>query len=255
MISPINYVIDDKDLDDAALWAVIDSAAASLSSASNSRKPLAIKSTIPYQSPKLKFISPLPSPQIKSPRNHRISDGEVLQGDSNHLRPQKIARSCIASPTCKSPDTSPPSALVNQTYRTPNYMSPDTTDCPLAMVKHAYQTPTYMSPDTRASNVNQFSPIGSDCFPKSYNQCKEGEFPRHSLAGQFPSVSLFKDYQNAAMSVSLLFTLALYMLFCLLLLSPHKSTISTLYVFGLEIVEILLSSFHQITRSTSDFYC
>ncbi|KAK1403579.1 Peptide transporter family 1 [Heracleum sosnowskyi] len=198
MTSPINYTIDDKDLDDAALWAVIDSAAASLTAS----KSLAIKKTIPYQSPKLKFISPLPSPQVKSPRNHRISDGEVLQSDSNNLRPQKIARSSNPVPNYTSPETtSPPLAMVNHSYRTPTYTSPDATDSPLTLVRHAYQTPTYTSPDARASNVNQFSPIGSDCFPKSYNQCKDGEFPRHSLAGQFPSVSLFKEYQNAAMSI------------------------------------------------------
>ncbi|XP_074369696.1 uncharacterized protein LOC141711169 isoform X2 [Apium graveolens] len=176
MTSPINYAIDDKDLDDAALWAVIDSAAASLS---NSRKPLAIKNTIPYQSPKLT----LPSPQINSPNYSRIYDI-----DSTHIRPQKIARSS-PSPPYKSPNTSP------------TYTSPDATDSSLIVVKHAYQTPYYALPETRASNVNQFSPIGSDCFSRSCGQFKENEFPRHSLTGQFPSVSLFKEYQNAAMSI------------------------------------------------------
>lgn len=144
-----------------------------------------------------------------------------MQCDSNHIRPQKIARSGITSPNT----TSPPLAITKHVYRTPTYNSPDTTNSSLAMtkhvyltptynspdptnsslamVKHAYQTPTYTSPETRTLNLNQFSPIGSDCSPRSCGQCNESEFPRHSLAGQFPSVSLFKDYQNAAMAVSL----------------------------------------------------
>ncbi|WOG96656.1 hypothetical protein DCAR_0415992 [Daucus carota subsp. sativus] len=196
MTSPVTYAIDDKDLDDAALWALIDSAAAAAS------KSLAIRNTIPRQSPKPKFISPLPHPQIKTPRNHRISDSEVLQGDSNHIRPQKIARSSIAMPTYKSPETTnSPLATEKHVYRTPpTYTSPDVTNSALATVKRTYPTPTYTTPDTRTVNVNQFSSIGSDCSPRSYDR-KESETARHSLAGQFPTVSLFKEYQNAAMAI------------------------------------------------------
>lgn len=187
MNSPINYAIDDKDLDDAALWAVIDSTAASISSSvsSKSRKPLAIKHTNHnhYQSPRAKLITSNPSPPNKVPKNHRnhnSSDGEVLQEPGSHHRQQKMARySCVTELS-------------------------ETTSPPLAMVKHVQRTPTastYSSPDTRKFELKEYSPIGSDCTPVSYRQCEEREISRHSLAGRFPSVSLFKEYQNAAMAV------------------------------------------------------
>ncbi|KAI3474089.1 hypothetical protein Pfo_028877 [Paulownia fortunei] len=69
------------------------------------------------------------------------------------------------------------------------------------MVKHVHRTPTppaYItdSPETRNFSVtNCHSPIASAV---SYEKTEMS----HSLAGQFPTVSLFKEYQNAAMAVS-----------------------------------------------------
>ncbi|KAG8376888.1 hypothetical protein BUALT_Bualt09G0110900 [Buddleja alternifolia] len=174
MASPIAYAVDDKDLDDAALWAVIDSAAAaSISSANTTLRPRTKPLTpIPF---------PLASPQPKLPNhrhNHRHNynhspDGEVVQ---NH-RPHKIARTSNNSPVS---DSSPPQ---------------------LMMVKHVNRTPiappAYVtdSADTRSFAVTNY------CSPNASVVSDERTEMRHSLAGQFPTVSLFKEYQNAAMAI------------------------------------------------------
>lgn len=49
--------------------------------------------------------------------------------------------------------------------------------------------------------------IGNFASPVSYAQRDERDNSSgsvHSLTGRFPSVSLFKEYQNAAMAVSVL---------------------------------------------------
>ncbi|KAK9289804.1 hypothetical protein L1049_007964 [Liquidambar formosana] len=184
MASPIPYSVDDKDLDDAALWAVIDSAAASLSS-SKSRKPLALKHTNLHTPSPIQYPSPPPPRLSKNPRNHysaendvRVSaEGEVLQEPWAHHRPQKIARSCVS----------------------------EVSECsPLVMVKHVQRTPTtpiYSSPETGRFCVKEFSPV-SERSPVNCRQGDEKEdVMRHSLSGRFPSVSLFKEYQNAAMAI------------------------------------------------------
>ena len=172
MIPPINQTLDDKDLDDEALWAVIDSAVASSSSATKSLKAVPPRnSNHRFHSPKLKFpiiskfTSSSPSSSSKPPRNHLITDGEVLQEESyTPQRPQKIARLCLSEAT------SPPA--------------------PLAMVKHVQRTPT--TPASSCSEYQIQSPVNSsaDCSVMT-----------HSLSGRFPTVALFKEYQNAAMAV------------------------------------------------------
>ncbi|KAL3536392.1 hypothetical protein ACH5RR_004853 [Cinchona calisaya] len=186
----------DKDLDDAALWAVIDSAAAaSLSaySATKSRKSLPLKhnSPVPF---------PIPSPQTKFPKNprtlHNYSDGEVLQEPwvQHKQRPQKIARTnsrCVSELS----EASPP---------------------PLAIVKHVQRTPTtppvHSSPETRSYAITSFctnnnnSPCASDCSPvttttMNHEDRETDSLMRHSLSGSFPTVSLFKEYQQAAMAI------------------------------------------------------
>lgn len=115
--SPIPFAIDDdKDLDDAALWAVIDSAAAL---SSKSRTPLAIKQLTNNNS-----LSPPPS-QFKRNFNSRTT--------------------------------------------------------PMAMVKRGPCTPTTPSVYTSSPDVEVTS--------------------HHSFSGIVPSVSLFKDCQNAAMAI------------------------------------------------------
>ncbi|XP_059667823.1 uncharacterized protein LOC132313161 isoform X2 [Cornus florida] len=192
MTSQIHYPVDDKDLDDAALWAVIDSAAAaSLSSTSKSRKPLALKYTSPVSNPN-------PSPPTKfpkNPRNHhhhhsadnsiRVSiEGEVLQEPRAHHRPQKIARSCVSELS----ETSPLAVIrhVQRTPTTPLYSSPDSR--------------RFSSPDVGRFAVNEYNP-GFEGSPINCRQSDGRPNMTHSLAGQFPSVSLFKEYQNAAMAI------------------------------------------------------
>ena len=178
MASPIPYPVDDKDLDDAALWAVIDSAAASHST-SKSRKTLAIKCAN-HQTP-----NPSPPPRFsKNPRNHHSGEkdirfspqGEVLHEPWIHHRPQKIARTCISELS----ETSPLSVVkhVQRTPKTPAYSSSS-------------------SPETGMFSVTEFSP-GSEM---NRWQVEDKENVGHSLLGKFPTVSLFKEYQNAAMAV------------------------------------------------------
>ncbi|XP_031396216.1 uncharacterized protein LOC116207429 isoform X1 [Punica granatum] len=188
MASPaVPYSIDDKDLDDATLWALMDSAAASISS--KSRKPLQIKhSNHQTSTPASYYSPPLPkSGQAYNPRPMQYSpqpemkflrDGEVVQQEQwTYSRPQKFARTC--SPEAS--ETSP-LALVRSVHRTPTTPARSTPE-------------TYLSPEIGQSSGNlKRSPV-------CYVQSEENEAPRHSLSGKFPSVSLFKEYQNAAMAI------------------------------------------------------
>ncbi|KVI12095.1 hypothetical protein Ccrd_009456, partial [Cynara cardunculus var. scolymus] len=173
MIPPMSQTLDDKDLDDEALWAVIDSAVASSSSAAKSLKAVPPRNyNNRFHSPKLKFpiiskfTSSSPSSSSRTPRSHLIANGEVLQEESYTLqRPQKIARLCLSE------TTSPPA--------------------PLVMVKHVQRTPT--TPSSSCSEYPIQSPTNncsSDCSVMT-----------HSLSGRFPTVALFKEYQNAAMAI------------------------------------------------------
>ncbi|KAK2996677.1 hypothetical protein RJ639_025896 [Escallonia herrerae] len=73
MESPITYAIDDKDLDDAALWAVIDSAAAS-SSAIRPRKPhLPPRIAAPHRHCPVPFPASISSPPSRTPRTKHSS--------------------------------------------------------------------------------------------------------------------------------------------------------------------------------------
>ncbi|CAM8980954.1 unnamed protein product [Rhodiola kirilowii] len=177
MASPVAFAVDDKDLDDAALWAVIDSAVASHAANSKSRTPLAIKHA---ESPN--FHTPPPpvrnykSPRVSySPRN----EGEVVQVP--YCRPQKMARSSCGS---EMSETSPPS---------------------MAVVRHHVQrtpiaSPVYASsPEIGRVSVKEFSGVSG--MESASWKVNEEEVMRHSLSGMFPSVALFKEYQNAAMAI------------------------------------------------------
>lgn len=86
----------------------------------------------------------------------------------------------------------------------------------MALVKHMPRmasTPVYSSPPETRSSVTEYgyrnsSPGGSECSPMttmSNGRCDDrAGIMRHSLSGQFPSVSLFKEYQDAAMAVKCL---------------------------------------------------
>ena len=122
--SPISYAIDDKDLDDAALWAVIDSAAASHSS-SKRRKTLAIKypnhqslpTLVSHPSPARK----LPQQKIQNPSHqlyssHNIDHRRFDNAGEDFHRSYKMARSCASEVS----ETSP--MVIVQ--RTPNNLFP-----------------------------------------------------------------------------------------------------------------------------------
>ncbi|KZV46767.1 hypothetical protein F511_13487 [Dorcoceras hygrometricum] len=171
MASPIGFSVEDKDLDDAALWAVIDSAAAA---------------SLSFETPRsrTKPLTPIPFP-IPSPDHHRNHhrhlnhpDGEVVQ---NH-RPHKIFRSSSGPRVPELNKSSPaPLVMVNHLHRSP--ITP--TVCPVG------------SPEARKISVTNYSPDASLVSPGF----SEERILRHSLAGPFPTVSLFKEYQNAAMAI------------------------------------------------------
>lgn len=172
MSSPTTYpvVVDDKDLDDAALWAMIDSATAS-------RKSLVIKH------PNRHSPSPISPP---APKFQRLSgdSGEVVHDPWPYRPPRKIARIC-------SSEESSPLALVRSVQRTPPakvYSSPET-----GKLSEATQ------------ELSSYTEVSPRCFGRGEEE-KENSL-RHSLSGSFPSVSLFKEYQNAAMAVTFLIPL------------------------------------------------
>lgn len=160
MNSGINYGVDDKDLDDAAFWAVIDSAAAAASTTvSKHRNNI-------YVAHKQTPIRPLPAIPNPSPHSsNRLPKNPRNGGEISNCRPQKISK--------MTPNSS--MVMVKQNVqRSPAHVT------------------NYSSPELDRSNNN--SPIGSECSPATTL--------RHCLAAPFPTVSLFKQYQNAAMAVS-----------------------------------------------------
>ncbi|XP_022983918.1 uncharacterized protein LOC111482396 [Cucurbita maxima] len=182
MAPPITYsAIDDKDFDDAALWAVIDSAAAaatSSSSSSTSRKSLALNC--------VNKSNPSPPPKFpKSPRtpfqaqkNSRVFvEGQVVHEPWVFQPPRKIARTCASEMS----ERSPLAVVCNNALRNP-------------------PAPVYLSPEAYLSPQIASRSEGSPAFSGS-GLTEEREVARHSLSGQFPSVSLFKEYQNAAMAI------------------------------------------------------
>ncbi|KAK6942957.1 hypothetical protein RJ641_028334 [Dillenia turbinata] len=171
MASPIQFPIDDKELDDAALWAVIDSAAASYSLTKSCKLVPLKPSNLNHQSP-ISFSTPSPPTKLsKNPR--RLPQSEVVQ----HC-PQKMARSCVTEMS----ETSPTFAVVKHVQRSPIVTSPY----------------SYPSPENGRYTVTEVSPVPE----VNHRQLEERENAyKHCLSGHFPSVSAFKDYQNAAMLI------------------------------------------------------
>ncbi|KAH7515080.1 hypothetical protein FEM48_Zijuj11G0158100 [Ziziphus jujuba var. spinosa] len=172
-------VVDDKDLDDAALWAVIDSAAARAShSSSKFRKPLAIKyPNFESQSPISNPSPPLPPPSKQLCRTSPADSHSTISTaeDSWPFRPpRKIIRTCSSELN----DTSPLVVFRN--------------------VQHSPTTnPAYFSPESYLSpEINKHFHA-----PESSPRSEDDKSARHSLSGRFPTVSLFKEYQNAAMAI------------------------------------------------------
>lgn len=216
MASSIHYSVDDKDFDDAELWAVIDSAAATHSS--SNRKPLAIKQSPNIQSHTSisKISAKFQSPKLLiNSRNNQLEedvrvpvDGEVIQEPPRFYGPpRKIAK---PNSPCFSEDSGNNRlAVVNNMQRTPKLNSPgfggeDNNNNRMVVVKNLKQTPTtpppssYSSLDTGRFSVQEVSPT-AEVSP--FNFPEDDGSMKHSLLGRFPSVSLFKDYQNAAMAI------------------------------------------------------
>uniref|UniRef100_A0A2N9I1U2 Uncharacterized protein n=1 Tax=Fagus sylvatica TaxID=28930 RepID=A0A2N9I1U2_FAGSY len=138
--------MEDKDLDDATLWAF-------------HKYPKTPNSTV---------------------TDSRVSThGEVLHEPWVYRPPRSIART---SPS-EASETSPLVVLrnVQRTPTAPVYSSPE----------------VYLSPEIGKFSVKELSACSEGSFGRS-----EEEHIRHSLSGRFPSVSLFKEYQNAAMASS-----------------------------------------------------
>ncbi|ERN07830.1 uncharacterized protein LOC18436066 [Amborella trichopoda] len=164
---------DDNALDDAELWAVIDSAVVSHSaSKSNQSKTLALvgnPTNLRNLTPKTRTIPSISyqyqTPEAKGSRNSRFNytveedprEGEVLQERSIPHRPRKIMRSDAYG---------------------------------------GFQSPGSFNGGTQLVFIEK-QPHSSP------NSCKDDgkEIFCHSLNGGFPSVSLFKQYQNAAMAI------------------------------------------------------
>ncbi|GKV30006.1 hypothetical protein SLEP1_g38873 [Rubroshorea leprosula] len=174
--------MDDRDLDDAALWAVIDSAAASHSS-SKHRKTLAIKYPN-HQSPHTPISFPSPPSKLpqRSFRNNQqlYSPSNTNSYSDDYHRPYKMARPCASEVS-----ESSPLAVVQRT--------PTTSACPFIQFPE-----TYLSPE-----IGKFDSGGeSEVLPGKRGRIEEGVRPSlHSLSGKFPSVELFKEFQNSAMAI------------------------------------------------------
>ncbi|XP_010543313.1 PREDICTED: uncharacterized protein LOC104816277 isoform X2 [Tarenaya hassleriana] len=182
-----SYTFDDRDLDDADLWAVIDSAAASHSltvsvSAAAGKPPKSLAVGYPnYNSPPTPVSHPSPPSKLLS--NPNPSSGRRLHHVEESPRPNKMARSCAVSEIKSESHL----ALVKSTHRasTPKFQAT------------AFSSPeSYLSPEVgRLSTCTNVSPPSGSVHNDAVNEM------RHSLSGRFPSVALFKEFQNTATAI------------------------------------------------------
>ncbi|KAK7395320.1 hypothetical protein VNO78_15871 [Psophocarpus tetragonolobus] len=170
MSSPLTYpvVLDDKDLDDAALWAMIDSATAVHSS--SKRKSLA-----PAKFPIRQLPSPISNPSPPPSKFRKVlrdsgDCGEVVQDLWSYRPPRKVPRTCPS-------EESSSLALVRSVPRTP---------------------PAKILASPEPQELSCYTEISPRCLGR--NEEKENS-AMHSLLGTFPSVSLFKEYQSSAMAI------------------------------------------------------
>ncbi|KAK9170497.1 hypothetical protein Syun_002637 [Stephania yunnanensis] len=185
MASAVHLSVEDKDLEDAELWAVIDSAAA-MHSSSKSRKALAVKPPILHQS-----VSPPPNP-FQTPRfskySRKLGDleqpdgGEVLQENRIQCRPSKIAR-------YGGPATGAENRMV--VFKQVQQRTPKTPTC------------SYMSPDSGRCSVQEMMSPVSECSPFGVRGGWDDKerLSLYSSPGGLPSVPLFKEYQSCAMAI------------------------------------------------------
>nr|XP_025687798.1 uncharacterized protein LOC112789889 isoform X8 [Arachis hypogaea] len=240
---PYPVIVDDNDIDDAALWAVIDSAAASHSSSKSKTLP-----TITYpnqrQSPS-PVSKPSPSPVSSLPpgKFHRISrdSGEVVQESWAYRPPRKVAR--IAAPPEANVSGSP-LALVRTVERTPP--------------AKAYASPeSYLSPGIGKLTGQEVSgsctELSPQCFGGGGRRSEKVDEEKengmwHGLSGRFPSVSLFKEYQNAAMAESLSLKKQVGERYLATLIFLMKSEIRTLSLMRIAMFTVLSLLFVHTCR-------
>ncbi|VVA96983.1 unnamed protein product [Arabis nemorensis] len=186
-----SYTFDDKDLDDADLWAVIDSAAAAIcqektsSAVGNSPKPLAVRYPNYNSPPTPVSYPPPPQSKIIQVTNHNPSFNRRLPEES--LRPNKMARSRVLSEV-KSERSESPLALVTTANRN---------STPVIHSTKFSSPENYLSPGIRQSTT----PLSVVSPPASCVKNDPVNEMRHSLSGSFPSATLFKEYQNTAMEI------------------------------------------------------
>ncbi|CDY41608.1 BnaC05g43450D [Brassica napus] len=180
-----SYTFDDKDLDDADLWAVIDSAAAALAqNTTTSSSTVVGKSPKPLAVRYPNFNSP-PTPVSNAPPPSKLlqATNHIPRSYEESPRPSKIARSRVFSEV----NSESPMALVTMANRN------------LTPVNHStkFSSPeSYLSPGIRKStSLSEVSPPSSCVKNDPVNEM------RHSLSGSFPSATLFKEYQNTAMAI------------------------------------------------------
>ncbi|KAK7293034.1 hypothetical protein RJT34_15895 [Clitoria ternatea] len=177
MSSPITYpvVVDDKDLDDAALWAMIDSATASHSS--SKRKSLAPVKYPNHHSPTSVSKPSPPASKFRKVLRDAGDGGEVVYDPWPYRPPRKVAR------TCPSEESSPLPLIRN--------------------VQRSLPETVFLSPEIgklqEVQELSCYTEVSPRCFGKNEEEKENGVM--HSLLGMFPSVSLFKEYQNAAMAI------------------------------------------------------
>ncbi|MED6225224.1 hypothetical protein PIB30_091601 [Stylosanthes scabra] len=193
---PFPVVLDDNDIDDAALWAVIDSATASHSLSKSKTLPTITYPNQPQSPSQVSKPSPPPVSSLPPGKFHRISrdSGEVVQEPWAYRPPRKVAR--IAAPPEASASGSP-LALVKTVGKTPP--------------TKAYSSPeSYLSPGIGKFTGKEVTGSCTELSPQYFGgggrRCEEVAEEKengmwHGLSGRFPSVSLFKEYQNAAMAI------------------------------------------------------
>ena len=112
---------------------------------------------------------------------------------------------------------------------------------PLALVRTVQRTPpakAYSSPESHLSpeigkfavhELSGYTEVSPRCFGDGRSEEEEKESGlRHSLSGRFPSVSLFKEYQNAAMAVIVLIDLSVI---------GFRLSFGLVFLFGDELVK------------------
>ncbi|ESQ49130.1 hypothetical protein EUTSA_v10021243mg [Eutrema salsugineum] len=170
-----SYTFDDKDLDDADLWAILDSAAAAVSRTTTSSavgKPLAVKFPN-YNSPATPVSFPPPqSKRLQIPNQSSFN----RRSHEESPRPNKMARSPVLSEV----NSESPLALVTTANRN---------STPIIHSTKFSSPESYLSPGIRHSTP--FSEVKNDPVNEM----------RHSLSGSFPSATLFKEFQNTAMAI------------------------------------------------------